>query len=96
MIFLNVDNHFLVHDEKDLERITARIKQFVKYPKMKGYVCYDANIADGITFFLKSEKIDCLAMATHHRNFLESILNPSITKSVAFKTDLPMFVINVD
>jgi nucleotide-binding universal stress UspA family protein len=96
MIFLNVDNHFLVHDEKDLERITTRIKQFVKYPKMRGYVCSDANIADGITFFLKSEKVDCLAMATHHRNFLESIINPSITKRVAYKTDLPMFVINVD
>jgi nucleotide-binding universal stress UspA family protein len=94
VIFLNIDNQFLVHDTKDLERITARIKQFIKYPKMKGYVCTDINIADGITFFLKNEKADCLAMVMHHRKLLSSILNPSITKKVAYHPSVPLLIMH--
>ncbi len=96
IIFLNVDNKNLVHDETDLSRVTHRIKQFVQYPKMKGFVCTDLNIADGITFFLKNEKADCLALATHHRKFLQALANPSITKRVSYKTDLPLLIIHLE
>jgi hypothetical protein len=63
---------------------------------MKGYVCTDLNVADGITFFLKNTKADCLAMATHHRKFLQAIVNPSITKRVSYKTDLPLLIIHME
>lgn len=96
LIFLNVDNKSLVHDESDLNRVTHRIRQFVQYPKMKGYVCTDLNVADGITFFLKNTKADCLAMATHHRKFLQAIANPSVTKRVSYKTDLPLLIIHME
>ena len=96
MVFLNVDNTSLFHDERDLERVTHRIRQFVDYPKMKGFVCTDLNIADGITFFLKNQKADCLAMATHHRGLIKSITNPSITKRVAYKTDIPLLVTHLE
>lgn len=96
LVFLNVDNKNLVHDETDLAKVTHRIRQFVQYPKMKGYVCTDLNIADGITFFLKNEKADCLAMATHHRKFLQAIANPSITKRVSYKTDIPLLIIHLE
>ncbi|MBL7923724.1 MAG: universal stress protein [Bacteroidia bacterium] len=96
LVFLNVDNKSLVHDESDLSRVTHRIRQYVQYPKMKGYVCTDLNIADGITFFLKNEKADCLAMATHHRKFLQAIANPSITKRVSYRTDIPLLIIHLE
>ena len=96
LIFLNIDNKSLVHDENDLRRITHRIRQFVTYPKMKGFVCTDLNIADGITFFLKSQKADCLAMATHHRRILQSMVNPSVTKRVSYQTHLPLLVIHLE
>jgi nucleotide-binding universal stress UspA family protein len=92
LIFLNIDNKNLVHDERDLERVTHRIRQHVLYPKMKGFLCTDLNVADGITYFLKQEKADCLAMATHHRGLLKSLTNPSITKRVSLKTDVPVLV----
>lgn len=96
IIFLNVDNRNLIHDEEDLTRMTHRIKQFVQYPKMKGFVCTDLNIADGITFFLKTEKADCLAMATHHRKFIQAIANPSVTKRVSYKTDIPLLITHLE
>jgi nucleotide-binding universal stress UspA family protein len=92
MIFLNIDNKTLVHDETDLDKVTKRIKQFISYPKMRGYVCTDLNIADGITYFLKHHNADCLAMATHHRKFIQAITNPSVTKRVAYSTDIPLLV----
>ena len=96
LIFLNIDNRTLVHDDNDLTRITHRIRQFVRYPKMKGFVCTDLNIADGITYFLKSQKADCMAMATHHRRILQSMVNPSVTKRVSFETHLPLLVIHLE
>lgn len=96
LVFLNVDNKSLVHDDNDLKRITHRIRQFVSYPKMKGFVCTDLNIADGITFFLKSQKADCLAMATHHRRIFQSMVNPSVTKRVSYQTNLPLLVIHME
>jgi nucleotide-binding universal stress UspA family protein len=92
LIFLNIDNKRLVHDERDLERVTSKIRQHIRYPKSKGFLCTDVNTADGITYFLKQEKADCLAMATHHRSLLKSITNPSITKRVSLKTDIPVLV----
>jgi nucleotide-binding universal stress UspA family protein len=94
LIYLNIDNKSLVHDDADLERITSRIRQFVKYPKMKGYVCTDLNIADGITYFLKHNKADCLSMATHHRKFFSAMVNPSITKRVSHSTDVPLLIVH--
>jgi len=96
IIFLNVDNKNLIHDDADLSRVTHRIRQFVTYPKMKGFVCTDLNIADGITYFLKNEKADCLAMVTHHRKFLQAMANPSITKRVSYRTDVPLLIIHLE
>lgn len=96
ILFLNIDNKGLLHDDSDLGRVTHRIRQYVKYAKMKGFVCTDLNIADGITYFLKKEKVSCLSMATHHRGLLKSITNPSITKRVAYKTDVPLLVTHLE
>lgn len=96
LIFLNIDNKSLVHDESDLTRVTHRIRQFVAYPRMKGYVCTDLNVADGITFFLKKEKADCLAMATHHRKFIQALANPSVTKRVAYQTAIPLLILHME
>lgn len=96
LIFLNIDNKSLVHDESDLTRVTHRIRQYVAYPRMTGYVCTDLNVADGITFFLKKEKADCLAMATHHRKFIQALANPSVTKRVAYQTDIPLLILHLE
>lgn len=96
LIFLNVDNQSLVHDDTDLDNVTHKIKQYVSYPKMKGYVCTDLNVADGISYFLKHHKADCLAMVTHHRKFIKALANPSVTKKVAYKTDIPLMVIHLN
>ena len=96
LIFLNIDNKSLVHDESDITRVTHRIRQYVAYPRMKGYVCTDLNVADGITFFLKKEKADCLVMATHHRKFIQALANPSVTKRVAYQTDIPLLILHME
>ncbi len=96
LIFLNVDNQTLVHDDTDLDNVTHKIKQYVSYPKMKGYVCTDLNTADGITYFMKHHKADCLAMVTHHRKFINALANPSVTKRIAYKTDVPLLVIHLN
>ena len=47
---------------------------------------------EGITNYAVEHQIDLLAMLTHKRKFLSKIFDPSFTKEVAQKTDLPLLV----
>ncbi|HKR04586.1 MAG TPA: universal stress protein [Bacteroidia bacterium] len=95
ILFLNVNTHLLSgNEEDDLKKIRTKIKSHVRYPKTSGYVCNDGNVANGINFFLKKHKADCLAMYTHHRGIWENIFKPSITKEVAIHPFIPLLVIH--
>jgi|SRR6185436_3120072 len=95
ILFLNINTQLLSgNEDDDLKKTTQKIKAHVKYPKTSGYVCNDANVTSGIHYFLKKHKADCLAMYTHHRNILQSIFNPSITKEVSFHSSVPLLVIH--
>lgn len=94
ILFLTVNTHLSGNKESDPDQIKSKIKKHIHYPKISGYVCDDMNIADGINFFLKKQKIDCLAMYTHHRNILQNIFNHSITKEMIVHLSIPLLVIH--
>jgi nucleotide-binding universal stress UspA family protein len=95
ILFLNINTQLLSANEDDnLKTTTKKIKAHIKYPKTSGFVCNDANITTGIHYFLKKHKADCLVMYTHHRNILQSIFKPSVTKEIAFQTSVPLLVIH--
>lgn len=95
ILFLNVNTHLLSDNEEDnLKTITKKIKSHVRYPKTSGYICDDVNVADGINFFLKKHKADCLAMYTHHKGIMGNIFKHSITQEVAVHTSTPLLVIH--
>lgn len=95
ILFLKIDNVLLGgNEDEEIRKITVRIKKFVKYPRMSGYMCLDTNVAKGINYFLKNKKADCLAMYTHHRNAFQAIFNTSITDKVAVHNSIPLLVIH--
>ncbi|MFI5218732.1 MAG: universal stress protein [Bacteroidia bacterium] len=95
ILFLNINTRILLGNEEDnLNKITRKIKKNIRYPKTSGYICNDLNVANGINYFLKKHKADCLAMYTHHRGILQSIFNPSVTKEVAVHISIPLLVIH--
>ena len=95
ILFLNINTRVLSRNkEDDLIKITETIKKHVHYSKISGYVCNDVNVVNGINYFLKKHKADCLAMYTHQKNLLSTIFNSGITNEVAVHTSVPLFVIH--
>ncbi|CAN5398746.1 universal stress protein [soil metagenome] len=95
IIFLTVNTSaFVGSEDEDLKKMTGKIKGEVRYPKISGYVCENANVANGINYFIKKQKADCLVMYTYHRSMLSKIFNSSITKAVAIHTSIPLLVIH--
>ena len=46
----------------------------------------------GIEKFIKSRKIDVLALTTQKRNLLQRLFKPSVTKKFLFQSDIPLLV----
>ena len=95
ILFLNVNTNLIEDTTKEaLEKMTAQIKSHISYPKISGYVCDSPNVANGISFFLKKHKADCLAMYTHHKSILDKIFRMSVTTSVAIHATIPLLIIH--
>ena len=93
ILFLTVESIFS-DEEVDIETMNKKIKKFVKYPRISGYVCADLSVTEGITYFLKEHDVDILAMYTHQRNIFQKLFNKSITRKVALHTSVPLLVIH--
>jgi len=95
ILFLNVNTSlFSDTGKKNLEKMTVKIKSHIRYPKISGYMSDSPNVANGINFFLKKHKADCLAMYTYHKGIFDKIFRMSITSSMAVHTTIPLLVIH--
>jgi nucleotide-binding universal stress UspA family protein len=54
------------------------------------------NVAESLYEYAFYHRIDLLVFVTHQRSFWENIMHHSVTREVAFSTDLPMLVIHGD
>jgi len=93
IMFLYVNTHLLEGDQPAIEEMTETIKGHIRYPKVTGYVCTDADIPHGIEYFLSKNPADLFCMITHHRGLFERLWHPSITKKVAGHLTKPMLVL---
>ncbi|MEY4594093.1 MAG: hypothetical protein RIQ47_503 [Bacteroidota bacterium] len=90
LAFVFVDDKHLLHDDISVERMTKKIKSRVKYKKLSGYIAKNTNISRGLEYFLKKNPSDMLVLFTHERHFIDSLFNQSITRLVAYQSDLPL------
>ncbi len=51
------------------------------------------NLVEGIDNFVKGKKADMLAVIPHRHNLLERLFHKSISKTIAFHTDIPLFAL---
>ncbi len=82
-------------DENDMVRV-QNIKALYESKLGAGKVRFE-NIANddvlgGLEKFSKVNGIDLTVMVTHKRNFFEKLFDRSLTKQMAYKTDVPLAV----
>ena len=80
--FINYD---LVHFKK--KYIGALEEVDMKFDLIK-----NPNLVKGIEKYITEKDIDILAVTTHKRNLITSLLKPSITKELVFEINIPLLV----
>jgi hypothetical protein len=94
ILFLHVERVTTAASKDKLKEVTLQIKRQIAYPKKSGYVYTDASVSSGIDYFLKHHKADCLAVFKRHRNVLQEIYRPSISRKVSLHATTPLLVIH--
>lgn len=54
------------------------------------------SVFQGIQRYIEKNEIDLLSMVTAHRGFIEDLFHKSLTKQMAFGTDIPLLVMHFD
>lgn len=91
--FLNIDKENRLHKEREIEHMTTKIHEAVKYNKICGYISSNKSVSEGIEEFLRSNSADLVAMFTHQLHFPENILNASKTKKTAQLIKIPLLAL---
>jgi nucleotide-binding universal stress UspA family protein len=82
-------------DENDIIRI-QNIRAIYEGKLGAGKVHFEniaySNILEGLTKFSQVNDIDMAVMVTHKRNFFEKLFDRSLSKQMAYKTDVPLVV----
>jgi nucleotide-binding universal stress UspA family protein len=63
-----------------------------RYENVRFKILYDKDIIDELEVFVEEEKIDMLVMVTHKYPFFKRLFNPSLTRKMAFDTEMPLLV----
>lgn len=93
LMFLNVNEEAEFHEEQ-VKDIKSKIKKIISYRRISGYVTTDFDVERGISFSAKKHKVDCLAIFTRHRNFLNQLFGTSLARILCLHTTIPMLVIH--
>jgi nucleotide-binding universal stress UspA family protein len=52
------------------------------------------NVMKGVDRFIKKTNADMLVLAKHNRPFFDRIFHRSLSKRMAYHTDIPLLVLN--
>jgi nucleotide-binding universal stress UspA family protein len=71
------------------------IKEKIPYAKLSFHKLLADSVYEGVENFIKTEHPSILVTATYRRSLLSSILEPSVTKRMAYYTEVPLLAVNV-
>ena len=60
--------------------------------KMDFDLIVNKNLAHGIETYIAEKEIDILSVTSHKRNILSALFQPSLTKELLFKLQIPMLI----
>ena len=61
-----------------------------KEGRLNFYLFNHSDVVRGLQRFMNEYRVDMIAMTTHRRDFMEKVLNKSMTKEMALYTDVPL------
>ncbi|MTI20035.1 universal stress protein [Fulvivirga sp. RKSG066] len=87
----------LSDSDKEYNAFVEDLKSFIQYSKIN-FVNkkFKDDIGLGIQEYMDEENSDMLVVFRKHRSFVESIFHKSLTKTLSYSTDKPLFVLKLD
>ena len=90
------DGEFNLGTEYDIfDSFKAKVKQQVSYSKMSFHLIEHKNIYEGLQEFIHSNKTDLLSMTSRKKALYNRLFGRSISKKMAYHTDVPLLVIKI-
>jgi nucleotide-binding universal stress UspA family protein len=85
------DGEFISETESEiLKQFVQKVSKKIKYNKFSYQLIFGGSVEKGLNSYLKKQPSDLLAMSTQHRNLLEKWFGKSITKKMAYQSDVPL------
>ncbi|MEZ4973910.1 MAG: universal stress protein [Cyclobacteriaceae bacterium] len=93
MTHITTDQEAMQSEEMLKRNFAKRVADATDYTSISYMIKYEEDIARALQTAVSQVDADWIAMLTHHRNFFEKIYNPSMTKSMAYQTKIPLLAL---
>jgi nucleotide-binding universal stress UspA family protein len=85
----------VIHEDSVIPTVTEAVQGVKLDHALKGYdhsfhACINKKITEGISDFVKAQKIDMVVMIPRKRSILQTVFNKRETKKVAFQSTIPL------
>ncbi len=78
-------------EEKELmKKFMAHVNEKISYSNLSFQLLTGDNVTKKMEEYLKDDNCDLIAMSTHHRDLMDKLFGKSITKEMAFHTQVPL------
>lgn len=93
MAHITTDREALQSEEMLKMNFSKKISAISSYPEITYFVKYEEDIARALESFCHQVSADWIALLTHERKMFEKLYNPSITKKLAYQSEIPLLAI---
>lgn len=93
MTHITTEEEAMLSEEMLKRNFAERVKTITDYSPITYFVKYEENIGRALESFTELVNADWIAMFTHKRSLFEKLYNPSLTKSMAYHTQIPLLAI---
>lgn len=93
MAHITTDKGALLSEEMLKRNFAGRVKAITDYSSITYFVKYEDDINRALESLTVQVSADWIAMFTHKRTLFEKLYNPSLTKSMAYHTKIPLLAI---
>jgi nucleotide-binding universal stress UspA family protein len=84
------------YEESMLDWFEELVKEKTSYSEINFRLLKEKEVLKSLKKFIREYKIDLLLMSTRKRTFMQHFFEGSLTKQMAFSTDIPMMVYRVE
>lgn len=79
-------------EEVTLKNFEEKVKKKINYPLVTSKLLFGNDVEKKLSQYLKKKSTDLIGMSTKNRNFFKRMFGNSVTKELAYHTNVPIMV----